>query len=338
MHKLTRIAALALLAVAILLAVSALVVGKRNTATGPKAPVAAGSTATGHHLVLVASQELPAGSAILPGQVSEERRPGQASAPPLTPAEVTGKIPLRTIPRGSTLSPGLFATGLATMLQPGERALAVPVDELAGASNRIVPGDFVDVFLSLKSNRSSEDVAPQSRLLLSRLRVLAYGAQDMQAPAVATTEPATEQEADPRARQISNARSEDADGASAGPARTALLAVPVEHANALFLGAQAGKLFLALRNPSDSALADASLFPQPLPVLRPRASLDPAANAASPENAAYSGIDLEGLAGQRTLAADPAPQRTASARPAPRREAPRAAGIEIIRGSGARQH
>jgi pilus assembly protein CpaB len=334
MHKLTRIAALALLAIAILLAVSALVVGKRNSAR-KDAPVA-GAAVAEHHRILIATQDLPAGVAIGPDQLSEVQRPGPGSGSVLSVADAIGKVPLRTISKGSAIDPGVFATGLATMLQPGERALAVPVDELAGASNRIAPGDFVDVFLSLKPSRSAEDVAPQSRLLLSRLRVLAYGGQDLQ---VATAAPEAEaDDADPRARQIGNARNEGNDGANPGAARTALLAVPVEHANALFLGAQAGKLFLALRNPADPALADASLFPQPLPVLRARARADGSADPASPENAAYSGIDLEGLAGQRTLAVDPAAPRSAPARPAARREAPRAAGIEIIRGSGARQH
>ena len=336
MHKLTRIAAFALLAVAVLLAISALVVGKRTPNRSTAALASQKQVLAGEHRAIVATQDLVAGAPVLANQLGHAQRPGPGPAQAPQASDFVGKIPLHAIAKGSVIDRGMFAAGLGGMLLPGERALAVPVDELAGASNRIVPGDYVDVFLSLKPDRSNEQSTPQSRLLFSRLRVLAYGNQDLQHTPPATTASPSDS-SDPRAQQINSARSEDSNSQNSVQARTALLAVPVEHANALFLGAQAGKLFLALRNPGDTALADASLFPQPLPVLRARAVGEGATNAQTPENAAYSGIDLEGLSGQDSRLVQPPATRTVAVQPSHRRDTPRASGIEIIRGSGAHQ-
>jgi pilus assembly protein CpaB len=109
-----------------------------------------------------------------------------------------------------------------------------------------------------------------------------------------------------------------------------VLAVPVADANRLLLGAQQGKLFLALRNPADTGLPDLALFPQARGVIDPLRGLDAEQQLAlqRPENHAFAGIDGDALAGA-------APRRPAH-RPAPagppRRSAPRASGIEIIRG------
>jgi pilus assembly protein CpaB len=112
-----------------------------------------------------------------------------------------------------------------------------------------------------------------------------------------------------------------------------VLAVPVADANRLLLGAQQGKLFLALRNPADTGLPDLALFPQSRGVIDPLRGLDAEQQLAlqRPENHAFAGIDSDALAGRGS-----APQRgtpdSPSRAPAPRRSAPRASGIEIIRG------
>ncbi|KAG0922763.1 hypothetical protein G6F32_014530 [Rhizopus arrhizus] len=58
---------------------------------------------------------------------------------------VGGKVPVQDIAEGSAISSSALAQGFSLQLRTGERALAVPVDELVGAGNRILPGDFVDV-------------------------------------------------------------------------------------------------------------------------------------------------------------------------------------------------
>ena len=122
---------------------------------------------------------------------------------------------------------------MASLLQPGERALAVAVDEVSGGGNRILPGDFVDVFFML--DKSSEVQAGQARLLQSQLRVLAYGANSLDGP---------------------EEKSLLQQGAPAQPAKTAVLAVPVERVSELMLASRAGRLQLALRPLGDAGVPD----------------------------------------------------------------------------------
>jgi pilus assembly protein CpaB len=113
--------------------------------------------------------------------------------------------------------------------------------------------------------------------------------------------------------------------------------VPVEQAGRLLLGAHSGKLYLALRNPGDSAVADESAFASPASVLGLRRDLDPQARvtAMTPENQAFAGIDLMALAGKETRppASVAAPATTAPRRASNRAPARNANGVEIIRGT-----
>ena len=342
MLKFTRIAAIALIALAVLLALVAFVVGRR--AAAPQAPAAAPALASADVpkgvMVVEAGGRLAAGVPIEPGQVRMASRPQPPAGAYLDVVSVVGLVPTQDVPEGTVLQQGLLAQGFSLQLRPGERALAVPVDELAAAGNRILPGDFVDVFLNLKGSQGygAQETA-QARLLLSRLRVLSYGAHDLRPPQPAPQgEAEASVEGDPRAADIRGSSASSSASSSAtpeAPARSAVLAVPVADANRLLLGAQQGKLFLALRNPSDTGIADPSLFPLPRPVLAATRGLDVerAAALAQPENDAYAGLDGDALAGRNSVRA--APPVAATAAPARRSSAPRApAGIEIIRGSG----
>ena len=93
---------------------------------------------------------------------------------------LTGAIVRTDVAVGDPILPSMLAHGMASLLQPGERALAVAVDEVSGGGNRILPGDFVDVFFML--DKSAEVQAGQARLLQSQLRVLAYGANSLDGP------------------------------------------------------------------------------------------------------------------------------------------------------------
>ncbi|WP_343651277.1 Flp pilus assembly protein CpaB [Stenotrophomonas sp.] len=340
MLKLTRIAAIALIALAVLLALVAFVVG-RTPAAAPAATPIASQPGAAAITVVEAIARLPAGEPITAAGVRLAQRTQPVPGAPTELAAVVGKVPVQDIAEGSAISQGLLAQGFSLQLRPGERALAVPVDELVGAGNRILPGDFVDVFMNLRSNNNAingtQEVA-QTRLLLSRLRVLSYGQQDI-VPVAAEPAAATSADNDPRAADITGAGSSSS--ASKGsaeatqPARSAVLAVPVAEANRLLLGAQQGKLFLALRNPADTGLPDVALFAPAKGVLDPVRGLDAEQQAAlqRPENNAFAGLDGEALAGKGLTERPPAaPTARASA---PRRSAPRPAGIEIIRGDSA---
>jgi pilus assembly protein CpaB len=294
MQKFTRIAALLLVVVAVVLAIAAFTLGRRHAAqpaVALVAPPSTGNTRTETTSVVAAASPLPAG------------QPIDASALHIVPAAhalpdgytsiatVSGDVPLVDIPAGTQITANLLAHGVAMALKPGERALSVPVNELAGAGNRVLPGDYVDVFLSLKPNATSgygqQKESTQARLLLSRLRVLAYGSHDL-----------------PQPKSVADAASTSdktkASGNPQPPPRTAVLAVPVNEVNQLLLGVQDGKLSLALRSPEDAGEPDDRLFPQPRHVLSPIARLTPEQRQAldEPENQAYAGINGNGLAGR----------------------------------------
>lgn len=278
-------------------------------------------------VVLIALALLLALAAVAVGRRAPPPVPVPAASVMAHPATVTAE------PEPAALSAALPVQSYAQRLNPGERALAVPVDELVAAGNRILPGDHVDVFLNLRAPAGMDkEGQAQTRLLLSRLRVLSYGAADAvpHAQAADTTEPPAA--TDSRAADIQgSASSSSGNGGAPQPARSAVLAVPVADANRLLLGAQQGKLFLALRNPADPGLPDATLFARTDAVLDARRDLDPAQRLAlaSPENDAYAGLDADALAGKATTPRAP----PHAPRPARQRTTARVdRGVEIIRG------
>lgn len=336
MLKLTRIAAVALIGLAVLLALIAFMIGRKPATPATVAPVAHNETQA--ITVVEAVARLPAGEPISANGLRLAQRTAPVPGAATSIAAVTGKVPVQDIAEGSVINGSALAQGFSLQLRPGERALAVPVDELVGAGNRILPGDFVDVFLNLRNAQpsiNSPGEAAQTRLLLSRLRVLSYGQQDIVPLA---TETISDSEADtrndPRAADITGSGSTHSSSNEAPqPARSAVLAVPVADANRLLLGAQQGKLFLALRNPADTGLPDLALFPQSRGVIDPLRGLDAEQQLAlqRPENHAFAGIDSDALAGRGSAPPRSTPDAPARA-PASRRSAPRASGIEIIRG------
>lgn len=330
MQKFTRIAALLLVVVAVILAIAAFGLGRRAAqSNAAQASASDMAPASARHAARAATTSIVAAANTLPAG-----RPIAAASLQLVPATqtlpdgytslnaVAGNVPLVDIPAGSAITANLLAHGLAMALRPGERALAVPVDEQSSAGNRILPGDYVDVFLDLKSaslgayGNGDKPLPSQARLLVSRLRVLAFGSHDLPKPVPATQAAAA---GDKAADKAAAATSENQ------AARTAVLAVPLADVDRLLLGTQDGKLVLALREPNDSGRPDDTLFPQPRSALSPVATLTPEQRQAlqSPENRAFAGIDGAGLAGQ---AHTTPPMATRTARNASQR-------VEIIRGA-----
>ncbi|MFK2932330.1 Flp pilus assembly protein CpaB [Dyella agri] len=335
MQKITRMVALLLVLLAVVLAVLAIMLGRHTTgASRNVAGVATAAAETARAAqaqgmaVAVAATTLPPGVPIAPDALQLAQWPQHPAGAFADVASAAGGIPLVRIPAGTPVVASLLAHDLAMALRPGERAIAVPVDEQAGAGNRIRPGDYVDVFLSLKAapgtdNGKASTDPTQTRLLLSRLRVLAYGDEDLPVPPHAD-------DAKPADTGKSSAASRDGDAQRAAP-HTAVLAVPVQDADHLLLGAQNGKLSLALRRPDDEGGPDHALFPPPRGVLVARSDLgaEQKQSLASPENRAYAGIDGVDLAGR------------ASARPMPFAAGHRAVasqGVEVIRGTGSEAH
>lgn len=234
------------------------------------------------HDVVVAAKGIPAGTRIEPDSmltVSKWQVALSNSFDSVKPLE--GAVARVDIALGDPILPSLLAQGLARQLKPGERAVAIAVDEVIGGGNRIRPGDAVDVFFMVE--KSGEVTMGQARLLQSQVRVLAYGGTSVDGP---------------------DERALPQQGAPAQPARTAVLAVPVEQINELMLASRAGRLQLALRPIGDDNVPDTALFVQRSAVLPVRADLTPAQREAllSGPNRAYAGDSLVQLDGSAPAA------------------------------------
>jgi pilus assembly protein CpaB len=217
-------------------------------------------------------------------------------APPGALREVPaaiGRVPVVDLAVGALVMDAGLASGLALRLAEGERAVAIRADEVLGVANRVQPGDFVDVFVMLKTD-GREVARSQARLLLSRQRVLAYGSASVDGL------PATEN------GTTGNPAPTSAPARTLEAARTAVLAVPVQDVARLALAEANGRLLLALRHPGDTALPDAALFAALPAALRPIAG-GPAVAVVRPIDQAQVGFAMDDLAGGggTTLASPP---------------------------------
>lgn len=279
MFRLTQILAAALLLLAVLLGVYAWRLGGRTAATPPDAALAAPAAPVAATFpVVVTRRRVAAGEALTADAVAVVRLPIDPPGVLRDAAAAIGRVPTTELASGALVMEGGLAAGFALRLAEGERAVAIRVDEVLGVANRVQPGDFVDVFLMLKTD-GREVARSQARLLLSRQRVLAYGGASVDGT------PATE----------GGAPGAPAANRPLEAARTAVLAVPVEDVARLALGEANGRLLLALRHPGDTARPDASLFATLPAALRPVAGA-PSGGTLRPIDRAQAGVAMADLA------------------------------------------
>lgn len=295
MNKFMRLFAVLLVVAAVILIVVSLRLGHKPSpapvaTSGGQAPTVATTTPPAHdtHPVVTAATTLAPGEPIRLDDLRVAQRATSSKHAYTTVDDVAGKIPAIAVPAGTGITSAMLLDDLSTRLQPGERAVAIPVSETTGVANRIHPGDYVDVFFSLEQRddgAAGGKKQTQARLLLPRLRVLAYGPRDL-----------------PRAAPAGAASSDTAHAAVRDTQfRNAVLAVPLAQVNRLLLVQAAGnqgKLSLALRNPRDTAVPDTDLFARPSPVLKTAvaSTTERREKLASADNHAYAGISLDGLA------------------------------------------
>ncbi|MCH5490225.1 MULTISPECIES: Flp pilus assembly protein CpaB [Pseudomonas] len=195
------------------------------------------------HNVVVLARDIPAYTAITADDLTIERLkvapPGSFEAID----KIVGRSSWRTLTAGSWLTESSFDTGgtLARMIRPHERALALQVDEVTGASGQLSPGDYVDVLLYLPEdvsnpNRSSQVVVPA-------LRILGVGA--LLGPD-RNGKPVQDINADERLKQEQQRIN----------ARTVTVAVPQALVARLMLASQTGVLRLAVRSADEGNLQD----------------------------------------------------------------------------------
>jgi pilus assembly protein CpaB len=305
MPNLTRILAGVLIALALLLGIFAWTLSRRPVVHS--AVPAAQATFP----VVVAARVLPAGKPISVDALRVQSLPINPNGAFVDPAMLTGRVPTSDISADSPVLEAQLSSGIAERIEPGERAVAVRVDESNAVGNRLRPGNFVDVFFTLKreSNGASgaEIDRSQARLLMSKLRVLAFG------------------NATPGA---------DNPGDASGMVRTAVLAVPVADIDKLTLAEAAGRLVFALRNPKDAEVVDPSAFAPTEGVVKIVANTSAGDDTqASTRAAAGLALDeLSGSAGGAATRAQPAPPR--AIRPTTHMAAAND-NIEVIRGGRA---
>ncbi|WP_438393265.1 Flp pilus assembly protein CpaB [Caballeronia sp. DA-9] len=241
MANITRILAGCLLGLAVLLGIFAWSLSRRAPA-----PVPAVTQGQAGFPVVIAARDLPAGKPIDADALSLRMAALRGAGEFGDAAALIGRVPLIPIAAHTALAEANLSTGLADTIAPGERAVAVRVDEGNAVGNRVRPGNFVDVFFMLKRDMGggpgaqAEVSATQARLLLSRVRVLSFGD---------ATLPGTADSSDAAANATRGANT------GAGP-RTAVLAVRTADIDALTLAEGAGRLVLALRNPADNDITE----------------------------------------------------------------------------------
>ncbi|ANJ74802.1 Flp pilus assembly protein CpaB [Ralstonia insidiosa] len=284
-----------------------------RSAHKPPAPVAVHENGKTLYPVVVTTKPVEAGKPIGADAVAVEMLPVNPDDGFSEVSKVVGREPIVTLGIGVPLIGSQLSSGLALQVIPGQRAVAVMVDEVIGVGNRVQPGDYVDVFLIMRKDGQEVD-GSRANLLLPHLRVLAFGA-------VAVNE-------GPQKAQ---------DGAAAArktePARTAVLSVPVEAVSRLAMAHQSGRLLLALRNPSDDAE----------PTVKPQdAALLAAANR-NPMDVAQVGVSLNSLTssaherGPAVLQTQPLPPAIVARSTV--RSSNAGSGVEIIRaGKREEQH
>ncbi|SOZ19019.1 putative Flp pilus assembly CpaB [Cupriavidus taiwanensis] len=306
--KQIRLLAIVLLGLAMLLALLAWQVGRQ-----PAQP-AASAGARPLHPVVVTTRPAEAGKPLDAEALKVEMLPIDPAGAYREVARVTGQVPLVALGANVPVLESQLLSGLAAQVPEGERAVAVSVDEVIGVGNQVQPGDYVDVFLVLRRDQQ-EIPDSQARMLLSRLRVLAYGVASVNRPQAAKPEQMM-------------ARQEGA--------KTAVLSVPLEQVSRLAMAQHSGRLMLALRNPQDPAMPSDGMFAEPPPALAARAGV-PADAARAATDKATAGVLLSGLAATngapaaRAPAAAPAPRPLQVAGPPAPAQARERAGVEVIR-------
>ncbi|TGN95065.1 Flp pilus assembly protein CpaB [Burkholderia sp. USMB20] len=302
-NNLTKIIAGLLIAIAVLLGIYAWMLGRSTPSPIPVQQAVAASPVS----VVIATRALPMGQPIAADALKVQPVAPAPAGAFSDPAALVGRVPVRDIPASAPVVADALVSGLAEDVQPGERAIAVRVDETNAVGNRLRPGNFVDVFVNLKREAGSgmldgEVSQTQARLLMSKVRVLSFG------------------DATPERDSGSNTNGNNGQPSNT---RIAVLAVPTAQVDALTLGEASGRLTLALRNPRDDELAMQTV------AVRTDNKLSPSALAAV-------GVSLQQLSGtSRTAVANvnvpPLPSRLP---PAGRSVGGGSGGggIELIRG------
>lgn len=260
----TKILAGLLLVLALALGLGALLLG-RQSANRPVTPVTAPSSGASDtqsatlYAVVVAAKPLTAGQRLVDGDTKLAQLPAAVASSFSRTEDVLGRTTTMALAADAPLFEQQLISGLALQVEQGQRAVSVAVKEPMAAGHHVRPGDFVDVFFTLDGKTAEAQVDTQTRLLMARSRVLAYGAASVENPPLTPAQRQQEEQEAAKTGSNSNnaARRNAQDGRNAA---TAVLAVPLADVERLTLAERYGQLTLALRHPDDSRVPDPALF------------------------------------------------------------------------------
>lgn len=141
-----------------------------------------------------------------------------------------GRTLMTDLPAGSALNEAHFSPGgqVARLLRPGERAVAIPVNDVVGGGGFLQPGDMVDIILFLGGDEKSR---PSTQIVMKTVRVLSFGAN------LIDVSPDVTAEDDKEAAKA---------GARVRDAKSAVLAVAEADVSRLMLANSLGELRLAI--------------------------------------------------------------------------------------------
>jgi pilus assembly protein CpaB len=149
--------------------------------------------------------------------------------------DAVGRVLLTKVVKGQLLLEPMFAPrdsgkGLAALIPPTMRAVAVRVDDVVGVAGFIHPEDRVDVIVTIRPSKP-ENAEPTSKVILQNIEVLTVGQE------IETKE---------------NTRNKPI------PVTVATLLVTPEGSEKLALAANQGKILLTLRSRADDKVAETS--------------------------------------------------------------------------------
>lgn len=164
-------------------------------------------------------------------------------APPATYRtleEVIGQPVQVDLEAGSLLTRMHLRPGseVARLLRPGERAVAIPIDEVIGGGGFVQPGDLVDLLLFLRGENGGRDSA---QIVMQSVRVLGFGSEIISQTGGTVTP-------DDKTHSADRTR-----------ARTAVLAVAEADVTRLMLASSLGTLRLAIVPTAQVSIASGSV-------------------------------------------------------------------------------
>ncbi|HUH01012.1 MAG TPA: Flp pilus assembly protein CpaB [Kofleriaceae bacterium] len=136
-------------------------------------------------------------------------------------------------PRLSSVSSG---TGIASLIRPNMRAIALKVDDSVGFTGLVYPGAFVDIIATVRDPMGR---GPSSRIAVQNARVLSLG-----------------MDADVATRQVRRSKADRLTGAPNEGGTFVTLEVTPEEAEVLSIARNEGQIDLVLRNASDDQLVE----------------------------------------------------------------------------------